>query len=265
MLRTDTSTQHTNAHTAMASTIPRNPGLPTVSPMPTASTPLSPQQLSSLKCQIVAYRLISKNMPVPPHLQQAMFGPGALMNNMSAQEAAATTLPAKLVEGAYAHYNSQPAGTGTSVPSDQSTQLNTSPSPASYNAYIDPYTYLKKPFSQSAGSRFQRLLIPSITPVGLDPIDLLIERERRMEARREQRIRELSNMSADLSNDALKMGDASEKENKGSSVASPKIKALLEEKKLRLLPKQKKVSRSPTFLISDKHTQPRMTTIFLHT
>ena len=250
MLRTDTSTQHTNAHTsasAMASTFSRNTGLPTVSPMSPASTPLSPQQLSSLKYQIVAYRLISKNMPVPPHLQQAMFGPGAVMNNLSAQEAAAATLPAKLVEGAYTHH-SQPIGAGNtgtaSVASDQSAQPNSSPSPALYNAYIDPYTYLKKPFSQSAGSRFQRLLIPSITPPGLDPIDLLMERERRMEARREQRIRQLENKLASLSNDALKMGDGSEKENKSASIASPKIKALIEVKSLKLLLKRNKVSEA---------------------
>jgi len=186
-------------------------------------------------------------MPVPPHLQQAMFGPGAVMNNLSAQEAAAATLPAKLVEGAYTHH-SQSIGAGSSgtasVESDQSAQQNSSPSPALYNAYIDPYTYLKKPFSQSASSRFQRLLIPSITPPGLDPIDLLMERERRIEARREQRIRQLENKLASLSNDALKMGDGSEKENNSASIASPKIKALIEVKSLKLLPKRNKVSEA---------------------
>ncbi|CAG8499092.1 1292_t:CDS:10 [Paraglomus occultum] len=248
MLRTDTSTQHTNAHTsasAMASTFPRNTtGLPTASPMSSASTPLSPQQLSSLKYQIVAYRLISKNMSVPPHLQQAMFGPGAVMSNLSAQEAAAATLPAKLVEGAYTHH-SQSTGAGStgtvSVASDQSAQQHSSLSPPLYNAYIDPYTYLKKPFSQSAGSRFQRLLIPSITPPGLDPIDLLMEKEREMEARREQRIRQLENKLASLSNDALRMGNGSEKENNSASIASPKIKALIEVKSLKLLPKRNKL------------------------
>jgi len=71
-----------------------------------------------------------------------------------------------------------------------------------------------------------------------------MERERRIEARREQRIRQLENKLASLSNDALKMGDGSEKENNSASIASPKIKALIEVKSLKLLPKRNKVSEA---------------------
>lgn len=68
-----------------------------------------------------------------------------------------------------------------------------------YNAYLHPFSHLKRDPAVNPSlfaTRLQRLLIPSIMPTGLDPNQIIAERNRFVDARIEWRIRELENMSA---------------------------------------------------------------------
>ncbi|CAG8762398.1 4192_t:CDS:2, partial [Racocetra persica] len=149
----------------------------------TSQTPLSQEQLSALKYQILAFKLISHNLEVPAPLQQAMFSPGQ-SQGLSAQEITGTPLTGKLVEASYNHHSrTSPNPTAEAVSSAQA-----SASTPLYNAYTNPLTYLKPVNTYSHASRQQRMLIPAIMPIGLDPNEIAAERERQIKARVQQRI-----------------------------------------------------------------------------
>ncbi|RUS16503.1 SNF2 family N-terminal domain-containing protein, partial [Endogone sp. FLAS-F59071] len=221
----------------------------TVANSATAATSVTPSQtaftsaqLAALKYQILAFKLISKNMPVPPPLQQAIFSPANVETMVKDQP---PTLPSKITDAAYAqHVSTQSLGAGqTPLPSVASnSQTNGIPlSAASYNAYTSPYSLLKKQISSYAhASRQQRLLIPSLSPIGLDPYALAQERERRVKARVEYRISELEKLPSNLANVPLRELDE-EPEHDIRKLPSAKMRAIIELKALRLLQKQKRL------------------------
>jgi len=129
-----------------------------------------------------------------------------------------------------------------------------------YNAYLHPFTHLKVAGTspEAYATRLQRLLVPSIMPLGLDPHQLINERRRFVEARIQQRIRELEAMSSTIGDGGLEpIIDDESKENvvkpeHGSSkkvvnldyVHPPttvhgKLRAVIELKSLRVLDKQR--------------------------
>ncbi|KAI8093601.1 SNF2 family N-terminal domain-containing protein [Halteromyces radiatus] len=104
-----------------------------------------------------------------------------------------------------------------------------------YNAYASPYNLMKKPISSFAhASRQQRLLIPSITPSGLDSQALAYERERRIQTRMVYR-------QSKLESDTKESMISDLKNNIKSGTIADKIKAIIELKGLKLLEKQKKL------------------------
>lgn len=122
-----------------------------------------------------------------------------------------------------------------------------------YNAYLSPLAHLTKDPSVSSNvfsARLQRLLIPTLMPAGLDPHQLLAERHRFVEARIEQRIRELEQMPAMMGDGGLEnVLEDKENNSNGNSIdgagatndSAPhgKLRALIELKSLRLLDKQR--------------------------
>lgn len=78
-----------------------------------------------------------------------------------------------------------------------------------YNTYMHPFTHLKKPenmppaMSQMWLTHLQRLLVPSIMPAGLDPHQIITERNRYIDARIENRIRELSSLLSTMGEGGL--------------------------------------------------------------
>ncbi|KAG0055639.1 hypothetical protein BGZ83_007939 [Gryganskiella cystojenkinii] len=183
------------------------------------NTPFSAGQVADLRYQIIAFKLISANMAVPPHLQDAIFTP------KSVEEALKT--------GATAG--------GDSV-SATAPARSTAPTAADYNGYTSPYSFLPKSVSLGAHtSRHQRLHIPSISPIGIDPYALAQERDHRLKNRIKYRIDELDHLPSNIASEPLDpLGGLIEYENK-APVAGPKLKALIELKALRLLERQKKL------------------------
>ncbi len=270
-----------------------------------------------LAAQMQAYRLLSRQVPLPVQLQQALLQPRKAIDDLQIQlpDAALTAAlgghanggaaRAKLAEAAAdAHVaaklaqaikSGEPAVTELgadgkrkdidaatlakvaasaappgAAPSEAGVAKPAAVAPASapreepvhdpsskiypYNAYMHPFTFLARPGGpdQYLSTNQQRILIPSLMPAGLDPDQLIEERNRFVQARIHQRISELESLPATMSQKpplaSLEEDSAQEGEKKALLAeralerklpANAKVKALIELKSLYLLEKQK--------------------------
>ncbi|KAI9007483.1 SNF2 family N-terminal domain-containing protein [Phycomyces nitens] len=174
-----------------------------------AST-FSHNQLAALKYQIMAYKLISKNMPLSSNLQQAVLSP--------------TTINLQ-----------KPNADHPSTETDDRSNTSKPNEP-----FASPYDMLKKT-TELPTQASPRMLIPSITPLGMDSHTLITERERRVQARIQYRIHELEKIPSNLSDDLSRQINALEEDIKANRGKSLKLKAVIELKALRLLSKQRKL------------------------
>ncbi|KAI9471946.1 MAG: SNF2 family N-terminal domain-containing protein [Benjaminiella poitrasii] len=114
------------------------------------------EQLSALKHQIMAYKLLSKNAPLPPNLQEAVLTP--LISTLAPSELHLTKA------------DDNPT-------SSQSNNVDNS-------AYVSPLSLLVKPITCYAhSSRQHKLLIPSLLPIGIDVQRVISQREQRLQLR----------------------------------------------------------------------------------
>lgn len=261
--------------------------LPT-QPYPTSQTPVSftNDQITALRAQIHAFKLISRGHVVPEHVQQAIRLPNTAVADLE-KVLQGPDVPSRIVDSAVKAAKGEPgtpavAATilreGTIKPEDMDIPpLDSADYPKGpffednvnsgiypYNAYRHPFSHLKRPAEmdpQQFATRLQRLIIPTIMPTGLDAHQIINERERFIEARIQQRIRELEAMPAtmgdgifDANVDAV-ANDSNNKEDKENSpldlwkpysalihpspTARGKLRALIEMKSLRLLDKQR--------------------------
>ncbi|ORX58680.1 hypothetical protein DM01DRAFT_1361823 [Hesseltinella vesiculosa] len=212
----------------------------------------TPGQLAALRYQIHAYRSISSNETLQPHVLQGVLAP---LETKYLPTLATTAMPAPLTPTTPSSAplasatvttpssNTNPAAV-PSTPSAQSTvtspvvmplKSNVGSSPAAvtpppppvpekaYTAYASPYHLLKKPISSYAhASRQQHMLIPSITPVSLDPQSFTVEKENRLQARIASRQTVLERQLKSLAK-------------------HDQLKPMIEFKALRLLEKQQKL------------------------
>jgi ATP-dependent helicase STH1/SNF2 len=175
--------------------------------------PFNRNQLAELKYQILAYKLISRNLPLPDNLRQAILKTG--LSEADSNNDPNLAGARKAVETAYAFNVSNRA-------------VNEGP----FTKLANPYSLIKKKITPFAhASREQRLLIPGITPTGIDAQELQKERERRISCRIKNRIDELENLPSTISNEGFL----------GPGNGNPKLKSLIELKALRLLERQKKM------------------------
>ncbi|SPO22499.1 probable SNF2 - component of SWI/SNF global transcription activator complex [Ustilago trichophora] len=225
----------------------------------------TPDQLNALKTQIIAFKLISRNQPLPSHLQEAILAADRESDDTKRDEplTSASQIAAAAVSSASASEDAAKASTskeavGTSekiaeIPRPPSPKDDPSSSVYPYNAYVHPFSYISKPLLEDddyTATKQQRLLIPSLMPAGLEPRLLIEERDRFVQARIRQRIRELESFPADMSQNPT-MASLKGKENahdlpsqlQGSGLQgdNAKLKALIELKSLHLLEKQKQL------------------------
>lgn len=218
----------------------------------------SQAQLNALKYQILAYKLISKNLVLPPNLQQAVLSPTSslamenspmmgqpqqltppvipsLSSPANAAVPAATT-PTTATTAGIQNMPSTAVGAGAGATGMAEAENHVKK--IEYNAYASPYDLLKKPITSFAhASRQQRLLIPSIIPSGIDPYSVISERERRILGRIQYRISELEKLPSNLNDTTNTM----QQDLRHPSNGSIKLKAIVELKALRLLGKQKQL------------------------
>ncbi|KAI9512303.1 SNF2 family N-terminal domain-containing protein [Russula earlei] len=264
-----------------AGSFPTNPPHPGPSTTPISFTP---EQINVLRAQIHAFKTLQRGLPVSAELQNIIRPPQSnnpeLERLLSAQLVAKVADNAVKVQKASSEVPSTPAVPetpatpanqdnavkleGTSQLDDVSKVVAQDVDPDAplypYNAYVHPFTHLKVVGTspEAYATRLQRLLVPSIMPLGLDPHQLINERRRFVEARIQQRIHELEAMSSTIGDGGLEpVIDHESKENaikveNGASLkavtldlvhppttAHGKLRAVIELRSLRVLDKQR--------------------------
>lgn len=192
-------------------------GVPPMSPSPPIAVSFTEGQLNTLKAQMAAWKFVQRAVPVPENIHQATRG-----------------LP--LVP------EPAPPPVGKFIEDPNSLEHDSTSLIYPFNAYISPAEHLK----QSPAK--QRVLMPTLFPEGLDILSILAERRRFIDARIDQRIKELSTMTSSMG-EALggpPMGTASSKAlvNKNafpSLTAHNKLRLLIEQKGLTLRHKQRQL------------------------
>ncbi|KAK6179113.1 hypothetical protein SNE40_011545 [Patella caerulea] len=179
-------------------------------PGPRTSSFANPQ-LHQLRAQIMAYKLISRNQPIPETLRLAVegkrpLGPFPRTGDVHQQMRMQHQTP-----GAIQHQQMQPMGRpptsmdgpgGDHQPSTDNDSSTPKP-PTTSTPQPLPNQPAPPPSVQAmmALQQKQNRVAPVEKPKGLDPIELLNERENRVAARISQRIQELSNLPATMSED----------------------------------------------------------------
>ena len=242
----ESSSISSSSTTAAATADSSGPSLP-------PDTSLSTEQSALLKRQIDAYRSISKSVPISADKAQAL-----LANSLTDEEkqelnkttSQLDTVTGRAIEALHSHINGSKNGSATLY--DQGDTSVKQKFPVIDNSVfadklpqliplISPYSLLqdKLKVPEQAG-RLQRLLVPSITPAGLDPHMLAKERENRRSARIQYRIEELESLPANLTDEQLDVNypiDGKAQWRPGlisSPDTSNKLKAIIELKSLRL-------------------------------
>lgn len=181
--------------------------------------------MNALRAQIHAFKLLQRGLPVPEQIQQIVAAPNTPMPDFD-KILGAQDVQTRVVDNAVKVHKGpgdvpvpmpmQPtstpvSGIGGDVKMEDPTVvgvedltidiLSGDDSAFPYNAYLHPFTYLKRipnTTPSEYAARLQRILIPSIMPVGLDPHQVLAERNRFLEARIQHRIDELEAMPATM-------------------------------------------------------------------
>lgn len=220
----------------------------------------------------MAFKLVSRGSPIPDHLQHAIRVPNTVVPELE-KLLQGQDVPSRIVDSAAKIQKgivAPPPPTEPLVPVEivkeehgppidpadlpkgpfQEEAVNSGVYP--YNAFKLPFSHLERPPDVDPtmfATRLQRLLIPSIMPTGLDVHQIINERDRFIEARVQQRIRELEQLPAtigdgdfdSLGNDILGV-PKQEDENQQLSAPHPphgKLRAVIELKSLKMLEKQR--------------------------
>ncbi|GAW22388.1 hypothetical protein ANO14919_119250 [Xylariales sp. No.14919] len=149
----------------------------TSSPSTTLTTAhFSPQQLTLLRQQIAAFKLLSKNNGVPYQMQQALSAQRQRRQAVAEQSTQASSVPATATVSAPDANKAEL----TSPVKEIESGAPTGPKTKTYKSVKSPYDtgLVRKDISYfDHGQRKHRLIIPSIFPTGVDFEQLMHERE----------------------------------------------------------------------------------------
>ncbi|KAK4705515.1 hypothetical protein P7C70_g683, partial [Phenoliferia sp. Uapishka_3] len=233
-----------NGHTTNGNSASDTGTLERTHPGPSPSPPIvsfTPEQLSTLKVQLQAFKLLSRNQPVPAGLQAAVQNPSEALKFLAAHAgvgSVGSTPPELNGASTAAAAEASAAATRERLLAEES-PLEEVEDPSSlvypYNAFVHPLKALEQP--PPAPMR-RTLLIPTLLPPGLDPQSIVDERNRFIDARYRQRLSELENLPSTVGQgNELLLGPGAQAGN--ANLASLKLKALIELKSLNLLARQK--------------------------
>lgn len=220
---------------------------PPPSPPPISFTPL---QSAQLKCQVIAFKLLSRNQPIPTALQDALSAPAKALEFASRLPDGLEKVPTSEEQAAElkAEREKQLADEdGVETVEEQDSLV------FPFNSYLSPSDMLRhyqsgtaQPSVRSTPGMTRPIVIPNLLPQGLDAQGLIDERNRFIQARIEQRKRELEALPSNLGNNDLSslLPPSSSDNSTPQSLASAKLRALIELKSLNLLPLQTSLRQS---------------------
>ena len=184
---------------------------------------LTQEQNDLLRNQMIAFKSLTSNAPIPPSVREKIFKSYQNRGQRPPTIAEAVSDAAQVIDEA------------SKAPTSEGKTSSTLPRRThQYKIFVDPQTYLQKSIGYTEHtSRAGRPFVPALFPVGVDIDRVREERERISYNRIMQRKAELENMSVDQSVwDTRSSDDAIPND-------SRKLRALIEYKKLCLLPKQR--------------------------
>ncbi|KAL5342964.1 SNF2 family N-terminal domain-containing protein [Aspergillus crustosus] len=186
---------------------------------PAASGSFSAEQLQTLRNQIMAFKMLSKNLQIPARVQQQLF-PSKKLSTPAPSDGVATA------ENILEHV--------AQGKSEQPTTADLSNAKEFYEGFQSPWYLIPKTvnFTDHA-SRAHRMRIPALMPPGIDLEQVREEREIALYNRINARKAELAELPVNISAWKSSQSDAA------TSDDSVKLKALIEYKMLNLLPKQR--------------------------
>ena len=198
----------------------------TTAPASPPPVSITPEQEAALRSQIIAFKLLSQNLPLPALLQSAIFVPGEALRQELAL--AAETEEEIIVAREAAKEETE----RLRILARDEPSVNVVEDPTSlvypYNSFVSPLQILRNP----TGALRRPIQIPTLLPPGLDPQTIIDERNRFIAARINQRISELESLPSNLDQSNSLPGHI-------TPSSSQKIKALIELKSLNLLARQK--------------------------
>ena len=180
----------------------------------------SSEQLATLRNQIQAFKLLTRNLAIPLKVQQQLFPP-------TKKPPSTPTEPTPRERDGKESASHPVAGPEATAP------LKTS-----FTSYEDPFASISSSIAYADHSlRGRRPRIPSLMPIGVDLDQLREERERILYNRVQTRRAELAALPANIGSWNASKGDKPEWDD------DVKLKALIEFKKLSLLQKQRDFRR----------------------
>ena len=228
----------------MSITTPSANYVPPSPPLPVA---FSNEQLAALRAQIHAFKLITKGLPIPDHIQRAIILASPQSRVVEPQDVNDRN-DRNLPSAASVHKTPERSSSAQveegPIPEGPFLEEDTSSVVYPYNAFTHPQSV----FHNAGASKQQRLAIPALMPAGLDPHQIIAERNRFVEARMEQRVRELSALPSTLGEGSLPPAvpdentsdvDPRRKDSYPGVNAHGKLRALIELKGLRVREKQR--------------------------
>ncbi|KAL1392318.1 SNF2 family N-terminal domain-containing protein [Phyllosticta capitalensis] len=181
----------------------------------------TPQQAQMLKQQVEIFKRLSKASPLTPDMQQALF---------PSKQATKSPTPAEAV-----------AAAGQALEkTTENAEKEEDHAHKGFKTFTDPFSLFDPTISYSNHTlREKRPIVPSIMPVGVDVDKLREEREIILYNRIQSRKEELESLPANVG-----IWDTSKSDTPSDEHAKNlKLKALIEYKKLCLLPKQSQLRR----------------------
>lgn len=199
------------------------PGQTAESQTPPTSA-FSQEQINLLRSQIAAFKRLSKGLPIPPNMQQQLF---------ATQQAKKASTPTEAVAIASQALEDATRAAGASQPETVARK--------SYETFTSPLDQLSRSINyMEHTSRQKRLLLPAITPTGVDVEKLREQRENIVYNRIQSRMTELENLPANTG--SWNTGKTDAREDDGVVKRRAKIELMM----LRLLPKQRALRQQMT-------------------
>ncbi|KAF2200846.1 hypothetical protein GQ43DRAFT_56896 [Delitschia confertaspora ATCC 74209] len=198
-------------------------------PTSAASHGLTPDQLGMLRSQIAAFKRLSKGLPLPSNMQQSLFASHQAKKAPTPSEA--ITVASQALEDATRAASASGAGANA-----QPSQVNAR---EPFKTFTSPWEKLGRNINyMDHTSRTKRLLIPSITPLGVDVDKVREQRETILYNRVQSRLAELENLPANIGSWDTSKTDTREDD------GVVKRRARMELMMLRLLPKQRALRKA---------------------
>lgn len=178
--------------------------------------------MQTLRNQILAFKLLSKNLAIPAHVQQQLFASHTNKRRPSIPQAIAAA--GQVLEETRVSQPPVVEKHGPYAPAP----------PHSYKSFVPPRTKIEQFISYANhGPKVASLWVPSLLPPGVDVDRVREDRERVIYNRIQARKTELENLKVDIGSWETTKSDTPKPDD------SLKLKALIEYKMLTLLPKQR--------------------------